>query len=128
MNLRGSSPRVKGPTMKAKANSQSAGSHDWTFLTNHAHVLICIASDPTARIRDIAALVGITERAVARILADLEEGGYVAHERDGRRNIYQVRSNLPLRHPLERHRKVGVLLDAIVAVPAAAKARNSRRA
>jgi predicted transcriptional regulator len=97
--------------MKADENSPK---HEWTFLTNHAHVLLCIVMEPTARVRDIAGQVGITERAVARILAELEESGYVERERDGRRNIYRVRGNRPLRHPLERHRHVSVLLDAIV--------------
>ncbi len=83
---------------------------NWTFLTNHAHVLICIMREPQARIRDLAQEVGITERAVQRIVADLEEAGYVTHERDGRRNVYRVRGNLPLRHPVEKHRKVAELL------------------
>lgn len=82
----------------------------WTFLTNHAHVLICIASDPQVRLRDVADRVGITERAVQRIVAELEEAGYLTHEREGRRNVYRVRSHLPLRHPLERHRKIASLL------------------
>lgn len=98
----------------AKPIPAKSSPHEWTFLTNHAHVLICIAADPTARIRDIASLVGITERAVARIVVDLENDGYVEHERDGRRNVYRVRTGQPLRHRLERHRNVSVLLDAIV--------------
>lgn len=85
----------------------------WTFLTNHAHVLLSIAADPQIRIRDLAERVGITERAVQRIIADLEEGGYLEHERDGRRNVYRVREGMPLRHPIERHRKVAVLLEII---------------
>jgi Mn-dependent DtxR family transcriptional regulator len=85
----------------------------WTFLTNHAHVLLSIAADPQVRIRDLAERVGITERAVQRIIADLEEDGYLEHEREGRRNVYRVREGMPLRHPLERHRKVAVLLDII---------------
>lgn len=78
----------------------------WTFLTNHAHVLICVAADPEARVRDVAELVGITERAVQRILADLETDGYLERGRAGRRNHYEVRGRLPLRHPLEEHRTV----------------------
>jgi Mn-dependent DtxR family transcriptional regulator len=85
----------------------------WTFLTNHAHVLLSIAADPQVRIRDLAERVGITERAVQRIIADLEEDGYLEHEREGRRNVYRVREGMPLRHPLERHRKVAVLLEII---------------
>ncbi len=79
-------------------------SSGWTFLTNHAHVLICLASDPAARVRDVAELVGITERAVQRILTDLEAEGYLERGREGRRNHYDVRTRRPLRHPLEEHR------------------------
>lgn len=82
----------------------------WTFLTNHAHVLLCLVADPEARVRDIAGLVGITERAVLRILSDLEAGGYIHREREGRRNHYEVRGDLPLRHPIEAHRPVGALI------------------
>jgi DNA-binding IclR family transcriptional regulator len=89
------------------------GAADWTFLTNHAHVLLCIAADPLARLRDLAERVGITERAVQRIVADLEAAGYLEHEREGRRNVYRVRAQMPLRHPVERHRKVAVLLEPV---------------
>lgn len=82
----------------------------WTFLTNHAHVLVCLARQPEARMRDIADQVGITERAVQRIVTDLEEGGYLRRERKGRRNVYTLCSDLPLRHPLERHRSIGCLI------------------
>lgn len=75
--------------------------HTWTFLTNHTHILLCLARDPTLRIRDIAELVGITQRAVQRILVELEEVGVLSHERDGRRNRYAVNLDTPLRHPLE---------------------------
>ena len=82
----------------------------WTFLTNHAHVLLSAAKDPAARVRDIAAAVGITERAVQRILAELEEAGYLTRERNGRRSSYEVDRDLPLRHPVEQHRRIGELL------------------
>lgn len=85
----------------------------WTFLTNHAHVLISLANDPQLRIRDLAERVGITERAIQRIIADLEEGGYLTHERDGRRNVYRVRANRPLRHPIEAHQTIAALLQAL---------------
>lgn len=85
----------------------------WTFLTNHAHVLLCIAKDPEVRLRDVATTVGITERAVQRIVTELEEGGYLTRERDGRRNRYEVARALPLRHPLEAHRKVSALLALV---------------
>ena len=87
---------------------------EWTFLTNHAHVLICLAADPEARLREIAQAVGITERAVQRILSDLEEAGYIAREREGRRNHYRLDRKLPLRHPLEAHRSIGDLLTALL--------------
>ncbi|WP_163780451.1 helix-turn-helix transcriptional regulator [Myxococcus vastator] len=85
----------------------------WTFLTNHAHVLLCIAADPEVRLRDVASRVGITERAVQRIVSDLEEGGYLQREREGRRNHYTVRADLPLRHPVERHRSVASLIALV---------------
>jgi|SRR5918911_2905642 DNA-binding MarR family transcriptional regulator len=72
----------------------------WLFLTNHAHVLVCVAREPGMRMRDIAAEVGITERAVQLILRDLEREGYVTPRRVGRRNAYSVKLSLPMRHPL----------------------------
>ena len=83
----------------------------WTFLTNHAHVLLCIAREPEVRMRDVAHLVGITERAVQRIVAELEEAGYIERIRHGRRNRYEVRTHLPLRHPIERHERVSSLIE-----------------
>jgi DNA-binding MarR family transcriptional regulator len=71
----------------------------WSFLTNHARVLLCIAHDPGARLRDIAASLGITERSAHAIVADLAEAGYVVKHKDGRRNRYQVRTDLPLAEP-----------------------------
>lgn len=85
----------------------------WTFLTNHSHVLICIAREPEVLLRDVATQVGITERAVQRIVGDLEEAGYLTRVRTGRRNHYQLNPGLPLRHPIEAHRTVGVLLELI---------------
>ncbi len=95
----------------------------WTFLTNHAHVLLCIAREPEVRMRDVAHLVGITERAVQRIVADLEEAGYVERIRHGRRNHYEVRSDLPLRHPIERHERVSSLITLVLGE----RKRNGRR-
>jgi DNA-binding transcriptional ArsR family regulator len=86
----------------------------WDFLTNHAHVLTCVANDPGIRLRDIAAAVGITERAAHRILSELVEEGYVLRERQGRRNHYQVVPELPLRHPLVQEREVGDLLEVLL--------------
>lgn len=85
----------------------------WTFLTNHAHVLLCIAEDPDVRLRDVATRVGITERAAQRIVAELESEGYLSHERVGRRNHYEVNPTLPLRHPLEDHLEIGALLRVL---------------
>ncbi len=87
----------------------------WTFLTNHSHVLICIAQEPEVLLRDVAARVGITERAVQRIVTDLEEAGYLTRVRTGRRNRYELNPLLPLRHPVEAHRAVGVLLELVKA-------------
>lgn len=86
----------------------------WDFLTNHAHVLTCIANDPGTRLRDIADAVGITERAAHRIVSELVQEGYVLREREGRRNRYEVVSKLPLRHPLVQQRKVGDLLTVLL--------------
>jgi Mn-dependent DtxR family transcriptional regulator len=85
----------------------------WTFLTNHAHVLLVIARDPRVRLRDIADEVGITERAAFRIVADLEAEGYLTKRKDGRRNVYTLHRDRPLRHPLERHVPVGALLSLL---------------
>lgn len=86
----------------------------WTFLTNHARVLISIAEAPGIRLRDIADRIGITERAAQRIVAELESGGYLSHEKVGRRNLYHLRPNAHLRHPLEQDIEIGQLLDFFV--------------
>ena len=85
----------------------------WTFMTNHAHVLLILAKSSSERIRDIASIVGITERAVQRIIVELEVDGYLEHIRDGRRNVYKVLSKKPLRHSVERHRQVHDLINLI---------------
>lgn len=82
----------------------------WTFLSNHSHVLIAIAKHPDSRIRDLAEKVGITERAVAQILADLESAGVLRKERSGRRNLYHIDADVPLRHAVESHRTVADIL------------------
>ncbi len=87
--------------------------HEWTFLTNHAHVVVCIAQEPASTMREIAARVGITERAVQRIVAELVEAGYLVREKDGRRNRYLIRSYLTLRHPVERHCRLNGLLSLV---------------
>jgi len=93
---------------------QTPPPRQWTFLSNHAHVLICLALDPDSRLRDVAASVGITERAVQKIVGDLEEAGIILRERSGRRNSYRLDVNQPLRHPLEAHRSVGALLGLVM--------------
>jgi hypothetical protein len=85
----------------------------WTFLTNHAHVLICLAGDPDLRLRDVADLVGITERAAQRIVADLVDAGYLERARTGRRNTYRLRLERPMRHPLEADNPVDMLVQAL---------------
>lgn len=91
---------------------------DWTFLTNHAHVMICVAQDPNIRLRDVAERVGITERATQRIVADLVEAGYLERSREGRRNSYRVNPGLPLRHPLERQHSIGEVIEVLAGAPA----------
>jgi uncharacterized membrane protein len=86
----------------------------WDFLTNHAHVLVCVARDPGIRLRDIATAVGITERGAHRIVSELVEEGYVVRERQGRRNRYQVKTELPLPHPLAEEHEVGDLLEVLI--------------
>ena len=89
----------------------------WTFLTNHGHVIVCIAEDPGIRGRDIAARVGITERAAQSIIADLVAEGYVTRTRVGRRNQYEIHPDVPLRHPVEGGHSVGELLVSLVRLP-----------
>lgn len=82
----------------------------WTFITNHARVLVMISEDPEIRLRDLSATIGITERSAQRIVAELEEAGYLTHERVGRRNRYEVSLDVGLRHPHEQDVEVGLLL------------------
>ena len=85
----------------------------WTFFTNHGHVLVCIAADPGVRGRDIAARVGITERAAQAIIADLVGEGYVTRTRIGRRNQYEINPDRLLRHPVEQPHSIGELLELV---------------
>ncbi len=95
------------------AEPKEAGHVKWTFLTNHAHVLICVANDPGVRLRDVAERVGITERATQGIIGDLVAAGYVERTRVGRRNHYSVREHLPLRHPMDNQFQIGDLLELL---------------
>lgn len=85
----------------------------WTFLTNHAHVLLAVARDPGIRLRDVADQVGITERAAQRIVGELVDAGYLERRREGRRNVYELDPELPLRHPLESDHRIGELLRTL---------------
>jgi len=109
----------KQPTRAEPNPAIPAG--DWTFLTNHAHVLLCIAREPEVRMRDVAQQVGITERAVQRIVSDLEQAGYLHRSREGRRNRYEVQTELPLRHPIERHERVSSLISLVLETRARGK-------
>ena len=100
-----------------------ASGSTWTFLSNHTHVLVCLAAESDQTVRDIALKVGITERAVLRIVSELEEGGVLARERNGRRNRYSIALGAPLRHPLEAHCRIGELLALVT--PRAAEAVDS---
>lgn len=100
-----------GAPAAAKSAGRSAGS--WTFLTNHGHVLVCFARDPQLRLRDVAAAVGITERAVQGIVADLEQAGVLEREREGRRNLYRLLLDQPLRHPVESQHTIAHLIKAV---------------
>jgi DNA-binding MarR family transcriptional regulator len=94
----------------APMQEDGMGIGKWTFLTNHAHVLLCLAKDRSMRVRDISQAVGITERAVHGILSDLVEEGFVEAVRDGRGNIYTVHEEMSLRHPLEASGRIHDLI------------------
>jgi DNA-binding Lrp family transcriptional regulator len=85
----------------------------WTFLTNHAQVLVCIAQDPGIRLRDISERVGITERAVHRIVVELAAGSYITRERNGRRTRYAIKADVQVPDPVARHQSVGALLEVL---------------
>ena len=98
---------------------------EWSFLTNHARVLVCIAHDPGVRLRDIAATLGITERSAYGIVTDLTEAGYVVKEKDGRRNRYQIQAHLPLREAITQERTIGEVLDVLVETNTRTRRRRS---
>jgi predicted transcriptional regulator len=93
--------------------SSTDGQKTWRFLSNHTQVLLALHRDPTARLRDVAVHVGITERAAQRIVADLIESGYVESERIGRRNHYSVNADIAMRHPAQDGHEIGELLDLL---------------
>src|SRR4029453_5373970 len=88
----------------------------WSFLTNHARALLCIAHDPGVRVRDLAAMVGVTERSAHAIVTDLVDAGYVVKEKAGRRNRYHIQEHLPLRHPITEEQTIGEVLEPLVGV------------
>ena len=109
-----SNDKTKGKLPRATKGMTALSAPDqkqWTFLSNHGHVLIFLAHDPAARVRDIAAAVGITERSAQIILADLEATGYLTKKRVGRRNEYTIKLEKKFRHPSESHKSIRLLLD-----------------
>jgi len=104
-------PRQVKSKTTASASADDAG---WTFLTNHSHVLLCLAADPEMRLRDVAARVGITERAVQAIVQDLEASGVITRTRVGRCNRYDLHPGHRLHHPVEAHCRVGDLIDMVL--------------
>jgi DNA-binding transcriptional ArsR family regulator len=99
----------------------------WSFLTNHARALLCIAHDPGVRVRDLAAMVGVTERSAHAIVTDLVDAGYVVKDKDGRRNRYRIQEHLPLRDPITQERTIGEVLDLLVGVNTHRNSRNEDR-
>jgi DNA-binding MarR family transcriptional regulator len=100
-------------------SSEERPTPSWTFVTNHTQVLLCVARDPDIRLRDIAARIGITERAAQRILADLVGAGYVERQREGRRNRYTVNPDLRMRHPAQEGHDIGEIIDLLRPEPPA---------
>lgn len=99
---------TKEPKKKLLDNTKKGG--QWTFLSNHSHVLICLSKDPEIRLKDVAVLVGITERAVQAIVKDLVEAEILEKSKDGRRNQYIIQTEQKLRHPLEANHSISELL------------------
>ncbi len=112
MNLNAKIARLNAPTEETGAPTQA--STGWTFFSNHAHVLIAIANEPGLTLKEVADQVGITERAVQRVVAELEAGGYLQRSKEGRKNTYSLHMGMPLRHQLEAHCSIGQLIDFIV--------------
>ena len=105
-------------------STSSKSDHGFRFLTNHAHILAFLRANPSARLRDVADAVGITERTAATIVGDLRQAGYMTMSREGRRNRYVVHDNLPLRHPRHRHRTVGELIRFLEEPPSGGQPRE----
>ena len=107
-------PKTKSSNLLRMSEAREQDEHVWTFLSNYAHVLVCVARDADATLREIAEQVGVTERAVHRIVNELEAAGVVTRVREGRRNHYEIDLASPMRHPLEDGKTVGDLLAALL--------------
>jgi DNA-binding MarR family transcriptional regulator len=110
--------------MKSSSSNEFQG---WSFLTNHARVLQTIAADPTIRLRDIATQTGVTERTAAQIVRELERVGYLTKTRNGRRNHYEIREELSLRHPSHHHRTLGELIRFLDQPARPSRSRTTRQ-
>ena len=99
----------------------------WSFLTNHARALLCIAHDPGVRVRDLAVMVGVTERSAHTVVTDLVDAGYVVKDKDGRRNRYRIQEHLPLRDPITQERTIGEMLDLLMGVNTHRNSHNQDR-
>lgn len=106
-------PLPHSPEPPAAPSRTSGLSQSWNFLSNHAHVIVCLDRDSQCVMREIASRVGITERAVQKIVAELEAAGVIRRERHGRRNHYSINRQVRLRHSLESHRSIGDLLSLV---------------
>jgi hypothetical protein len=116
-----------GSTPIVSSQSVGAPAKEWSFLTNHARVLLCVAHDHGIRLRDIATTLGITERTAHGIVADLANAGYVLKERDGRRNHYQIQHQLPLPEATGSERTIGEVLDLLVETGTPNRRRSAKR-
>jgi DNA-binding IclR family transcriptional regulator len=97
-----------------KKPASTEASQTWTFLSNHAHVLVCVAKNPDVRLSEVAALVGIRERTVHRIVHELLDAGYISVTKDGRNNVYSVDLDKPLRHPLEADHNIQAIIAPLL--------------
>ena len=97
-----------------KKPASAEASQTWTFLSNHAHVLVCVAKNPDVRLSEVAALVGVRERTVHRIVHELIDAGYISVTKDGRNNVYSVDLDKPLRHPLEADHNIQAIIAPLL--------------
>jgi DNA-binding IclR family transcriptional regulator len=97
-----------------KKSASTEASQTWTFLSNHAHVLVCVAKNPDVRLSEVAALVGVRERTVHRIVHELIDAGYISVTKDGRNNVYSIDLDKPLRHPLEADHNIQAIIAPLL--------------